>query len=690
VRLVNATVVGVLDLAGVALDFPLRLQACTFTDAPVLAGASLPELAITDSPQLPGLIANNLRVQRDLDLSHSHVVSEQAPGPVRIAPIHLSEAEIGGRLVFNGMTIRAESGRAIYADRARVGSSVRFLEGFEANGGVRLIGAEIRGSVDLIGVRIDTDDVALDFADMRVSGNVYLIGDDFSGRRPHLRGTLDLSSARVTGQILIRDAHLEAPTTRVTSTYLSLNRRSGAVVAGRLQAAAGVVIEGETEVLGGVDLTSSDLGALSVGPTCALRSPGEVALFLTNAEVRSRLRMDGATVEGTLGLDGCRIRGPLSMVGARLSQPRGLPLISADTATIEGDLRIKDLQAVGGELKIWRSSVSGSLDAPGAVLDNPAGRTLRLRHSEVGGSVRLVKGFKSVGAVSLSRSVIEGQLDCTDATLQCPQATHDHPDQEALRAVAVTARGGLLLAWREIGPGLDLTDTTCSVLTDNPGRWPSHYVISGLTYERLATVDSPGGAWDWRARRQWLRRQASYDAGPYEQAARVFRQHGYAYGAEQLLIAQRADARGGGRQRWWRTLLDKAYGVTLGYGFRPARALWLLGALLALVSVSLYVPAAQSAMRASDQVGTVYSTSGAVGGASAVDPCGRVRCFQPVLYAIDTVVPLVSLDERSTWYPDPNVAWGKALEWWLNLATLAGWLLSSIFLLSFARMTRTA
>jgi hypothetical protein len=95
-------------------------------------------------------------------------------------------------------------------------------------------------------------------------------------------------------------------------------------------------------------------------------------------------------------------------------------------------------------------------------------------------------------------------------------------------------------------------------------------------------------------------------------------------------------------------------------------------------------------MRASDQVGTVYTTTGAVGGTGAVDPCGRVRCFQPVLYAIDSVVPLVSLDERSTWYPDPNVAWGKALEWWLNLATPARWVLSSIFLLSFARMTRTA
>jgi hypothetical protein len=73
------------------------------------------------------------------------------------------------------------------------------------------------------------------------------------------------------------------------------------------------------------------------------------------------------------------------------------------------------------------------------------------------------------------------------------------------------------------------------------------------------------------------------------------------------------------------------------------------------------------------------------------DVCGdgEVRCFSPVLYAIDTVVPLISLDQRSTWYPDPHVSFGRLMLWWLNLATLLGWLLSSIFVLSLARLSRS-
>ena len=67
-----------------------------------------------------------------------------------------------------------------------------------------------------------------------------------------------------------------------------------------------------------------------------------------------------------------------------------------------------------------------------------------------------------------------------------------------------------------------------------------------------------------------------------------------------------------------------------------------------------------------------------------------MRCFDAPLYAIDTVIPLISLDQRSTWYPDAGVRYGPVLLWWLDAATLLGWLLSSIFVLSFARLARSA
>jgi hypothetical protein len=182
-------------------------------------------------------------------------------------------------------------------------------------------------------------------------------------------------------------------------------------------------------------------------------------------------------------------------------------------------------------------------------------------------------------------------------------------------------------------------------------------------------------------------------------------------GATALVVAQRRGARQVGRssRARLRRALDIFYGVTIGYGYRPWRVLWALTVLLVLVAVSLAIPASQATLRATNGNGDVYTTqgllrttagpasgdAGATGGAAGADSCGDggVRCFSPVLYAIDTVIPLIpliSLEQRSTWYPDPHVRDGTLTLWWLNIATLLGWLLSSIFALSFARLARSA
>jgi hypothetical protein len=251
-----------------------------------------------------------------------------------------------------------------------------------------------------------------------------------------------------------------------------------------------------------------------------------------------------------------------------------------------------------------------------------------------------------------------------------------------------------------ISPSADFTNAATTFLADDPGHWPPHFVISGFTYDRFEHPknQAQGQTWDGKARIAWLARQAAYDASPYEQAARVFRQHGYAAEAEQVLIAQRRHARrvAGAGTILPRRLIDALYDVSVGYGYRPARALWLLAALLILVTASLEIPATQAVLRSASS-GVVYTTHGPLQPVTTravphADACGngQVRCFSPVFYALDTVLPLISLDQRSTWYPDPHARYGLLMEWWLNTATVLGWLLSSIFVLSFARLARPA
>ena len=376
--------------------------------------------------------------------------------------------------------------------------------------------------------------------------------------------------------------------------------------------------------------------------------------------------------------------------------------------TVEGNVYLDDLRAEGGAVDVHRGQAGQPERAAERSCDNADGYALRLSQAVVNGPVRLIDGFTSTGLVALNRATIEGRLHVTGGTFDCPRPSAFNEAGHAIEAIAATVRGSVDLGWTAVSPSVDFTDLTTSSLADDPATWPERFTIAGMTYDRLERPQGapPGTAWDQAARIRWLSRQAAFDSGPYEQAAKVFRQHGYAREAEQILIAQRKHARRVSRPaaRWPRRALDAAYAV-IGYGYRPQRVLWMLAGLLILMAVTLALPPAQATLRANNGNGQVYTTTGPLTpqaapgppgtlsrAAPATDSCGdgQVRCFSPVLYAIDTVVPLISLDQRATWYPDPHARYGELMLWWLNLGTVLGWLLSSIFVLSLARLSRSS
>ena len=707
----HAAIAGSVDLAGLEVRFPLRFEGCHF-DAPLLAeSARLSGLVLTGCA-LPGLQANGVRIQRDLDLSRTHVTGalRTSASTSKHSAIWLCESEIGGRLLCVDTVIDGHGERSIQADRMHVTGNVRLLHQFTAHGEVRLIGARIGGSLDLTGARIESfgTGLALDLGEAIIEASVFLI-EDPSGRRPLIRGRIDMGQARIGGQLLIRNATLEAPSADapVGSVYSRSRVGGTALSAPRLSVGAEVTLEGTCAVTGGIDLSMGELSSVSVRPGCSLHAPGRTALDLTNTELLSTVTVGHKVpVAGTVRLSGARIHGNLCLRGAILSAPEGGSLLAAQGVSIDGEAELQNLEATGGDLGLRAATIGSYVDATGAQLRNPGGYTLNLVQANVKGSVRLADGFRSSGEVVLNRAAIEGRLICTGGTFDNPAQPGGDGSGDAIEAISATIRSGLDLGWKSISPSVDLTNTRTSFLADDPGTWPARFVIVGLTYDRFEQPQGSGSRrpWDHVARAAWLSRQAAYDAGPYEQAARVFREHGYTAGAEAILIAQRRHARRAmaGRGAPLRRALDVAYSTTVAYGFRPRRVLWLLAVLLILVILSLEAPTTQATMRASTAAGLVYSTHGPAPGSGGPGPAGRapaiahsdacgggqVRCFNPVLYAIDTVVPLVSLEQRSTWYPDPSLRDGAFMQWWLNAATLLGWLLSSIFVLSLARLSR--
>jgi hypothetical protein len=701
-RLTGVRVTGQLDLAGISVAFPLRFDKCVFDEPLVVAGADLFELSLTGC-QVPGLLGNGLRLRRDLDLSRSSITASLATSASigRRSAIWLSESAIGGRLLCVETRIDGAGDRAIQADRIRIGGSVRFIHKFSAQGEVRLVGARIDGALELTGAHILSDrGLSLDIEGATIAGSVMIIeGPD--ARRPVIRGRMDLSSATIAGGLYLRNAVIEpSEPDEPHGGYFKPAAEGSVIRARRMTLGGEFALEQDCQVNGGIDMFMSDLGSLTMGTGCTIAAPGGTALELSNSEVRGPINVwRNTSVQGTIRLEGAAVHGTLALHGD-IRAPERRSLVSGTGVTVDGDVYLDDLRATGGRLN-FRAATLGNLSATGACLDNPAGHSLNLNEAAVAGSVVLTGGFVSVGTLVLTRCRIAGRLRLSGASFTCPPPADPADSGTAIEAISAVVSGGMDLGWKTVSPSVDFTDATTTFLADDPAHWPDRYAISGLTYERFqAPQDSAlDQIWDQRARCAWLNRQAVYDSGPYEQAARVFREHGYSTESEQILIAQREQARSVGQSgaNLPLRLLDRVYAM-VGYGYRPWRVLWVIAALLVLVTASLILPAGQAAMRASNGNGTVYATTGIVSGpagpgsgrARAGPSCGggEIRCFSPVLYAVDTVIPLISLDQRSTWYPDEQVRYGELMLWWLDLATILGWLLSSVFVLSFARLSR--
>jgi hypothetical protein len=705
VRLRDALVTGPLDLSGIEVAVPLAFDGCTFTDPVRLDGADLPGLAVINGSRLPGLLANGVRVHGDLDLSHSRITGAHRTGAStsRQAAIWLCESTVDGRVLCEGTVIEAGD-RALQGDRMVVGGPLRLLHGFSAIGEIRLVGARIGGSVDLSGACLAAPGrLALDLADASLGGSLLVIADR-TGRRATVTGPIKLAGAQVAGQIVIRNADL-----RRAGGPDHTTPAGPAISAPRLRAAGEITIDGDTVIEGGLNLAMSDLSGLTVAGGATVRAAGARAVNLTNAELRASLVLaPGTTVDGTVRLASSRVHGRLEIRCQSFAHPEGPSLLSAKSTVIDGDVILEGLRATGGRLDFRGAVIGGLLNLEAAVLDNPSGYTVTLRSATVRGSVRLVDDFHSNGVVDLIRSTVEGRLDCRGGTFQAPARSN----YRAITAISGTFRGGMYLGWRTIPSGVDLTDAVTTVLIDDPERWPERFRISGLTYDRFGsdpgafgtvavgpapsdlhppgpTAGGPGRAWDPRLRCRWLARQERHDSGPYEQLARVYRQHGHADWAERVLVEQRTRARRAAGRPWYSPgrAFNALYGWSVGYGYRPGRSAWALAGLLALMYVLLLaVPAFTTTLRATDGNGVSYSVEPRPGTASCTD--GKVRCFEPFTYAVDTVIPLVSLGQRSTWYVNLAEPGGGAVYAALTAATLLGWLLSSILFLSFARLAR--
>jgi hypothetical protein len=251
-------------------------------------------------------------------------------------------------------------------------------------------------------------------------------------------------------------------------------------------------------------------------------------------------------------------------------------------------------------------------------------------------------GLTVAGRLRLAGTVIGGSLTLQHAVLA-------NPGGSALEVNSLQVRELVLRPAVPVDGEVDLRNAVIGALRDDPATWPGRLRLDGLTYQALEPLLPV------TQRLRWLARDPDGSPPqPYEQLAGYYTALGQpARGRAVLHERERVQRRSRNlAPRIWGLLQD----VTVGYGYRPRRALAWLGILLATGSVVFSVvppPALQT---------------------------GAAPHFNGIIYTLDLLLPVVNLGQKYAFNP------GGPEQWLSYFLIAAGWTLATTVAAGAARV----
>ncbi|MCW5724519.1 MAG: hypothetical protein KIS81_06145 [Maricaulaceae bacterium] len=474
-------------------------------------------------------------------------------------------------------------------------------------------------------------------------------------------------------------------------------------------------------------------------------------LFLGNATLQGRCAINGAKIGGQFDAEGAAFDN-----GPRGEHPGG-DALWAQGAEIGAGLFLRNA-TLKGRCDINAAKITGQFDAEGASFDNgpqgkhPGGDALNAQRAEIGADLFLDNAILK-GRCAMIGAKIGGRLDLDGARLTCAALAGDEA-AEGADTVALdlseTKIGHLILprtaATRPRGI-VDLSRAHVTSFEDFAAAWPppldpktrdcatrdcidrgketgeagkediGHLVLDGFTYDRLVHPSGSrdgGGPGVAAARRNWLLAQrrehvfTHFRPQPWRQMARALARQGYEDEARRITIERRVMQRMASETPLLRRTLSWLLHLLADYGFNPWKTILWSAGIVALWAIAYSVPvwlgdcggppwcASQQAwvrVQADDFVPIAARLEGEAESLLSA----RYPHFNPVLYSLDTFIPLLDLGTERYWRANDNYrpwaveigpwtlrgSWGQALHWLYLIQEIIGAILVALTITGF-------
>jgi hypothetical protein len=348
--------------------------------------------------------------------------------------------------------------------------------------------------------------------------------------------------------------------------------------------------------------------------------------------------------------------------------------LNAQGIEVKGNVFLRG-SSVRGEVRLVGAQIGGMLDCTGAnplKLEEglPGSFALNAEQINVKGGVFLRVGFTADGAVNLYGARIGGPFDCRNGDFH--KGTLDLTDASAA-SLLDSGLIGVTAVSHANSPGTDNPPSLAS--NYNPVVWPEagNLSLDGFVYGRISGEERIEVA----KRLEWLAKQPKmpFRPRPYLQLAKVLRESGDSDGALQVLEKmeelRRRSENNAPFAQIWSLFLKKS----IGYGYRPGRAIWLI-IFLSLLGWLVY----GTSYRARTMVPTekeaykqfkYLATEGQVP--------AHYPTFSAPVYSLENSLPLVKLGQADKWQPAPAPDGWAWVRWFLRGQILLGWLLATLF-----------
>lgn len=694
---------------------------------------------VFDSPGNVALTAFNAEIKGDVELGEGF---NAAKGFV------LNGASLGS-LQCDGGVFDNPEGCTLFVQDSEIKGSVLLRNGFKANGEVNFLGTKIGGALSCRkGIFNNPEGCALTLENAEIKGSV-LLNDNFCAK-----GSVTMLGAKI-GSLLCDGGSFDHPQ---ESALVAKNAVvEGAVLLRHGFNANGQVTFQESKVGGAFDCeggaftnsqsialnlknsevkgyVSLNLGFQSIGCVWLQEAvfgslnceggrflnPDDFALMAQDINInRSVFLNNNFTAIGSVLLSGASIGGGLICSKGNFEYPQGAALL-AETADIKGVVFLRNGFKANGVVILTGTNIGRNLDCEKGQFLGVQGSALIADHSVIKGPAYLRDGFKAKGTVSLSGAIIGGNLECQGGTFISPngfsliaQGTEIKRSvylSNSFQAIGivhfVNAKINDVFELKKIcnlsQMSLNLRYASIRTLADQKDGWPKkdNLILEGLVYDKIDR-DSPI---DSQSRLNWLELQSSdvFSPQPYEQLAKVMKNSGHESAATDVLIRKQDNLRTYGKLRWWDWCWNCILGHTIAHGYRPHQVLVFafVFVFVGTIMFSLGSPNWGASEIMSPAQVRPFSSSLTPNTSQQEEISSNYPTFNPLIYSLDTFVPIIDLHQQKYWLPNANNETelppnyfmtrvsGRYLRWYLWLHIAVGWIVTSLWVAGFTGLVR--